>query len=94
MRRLDVTSEACHQRVIICMRADPEPKHLIPSSDSNGTPSETNAHGVDGLRRMNGLESKAWMIGIFSPKAIGDTGTLLDFSRKVTIRLPERVSGP
>lgn len=92
-RWLDVTFETRDQGIVIGVRTDPEPDHLLAGSHTDRTPSQTDANGVDRLGRVDGLEAKTGVTGILSPKPVGDSGALLDFSRKVTIRLPEGVSG-
>lgn len=52
------------------MGTDPEPDDRLSLLKTNSSPVETDAHGVDGLVRMNPLELDPGMSRVFLPKQI------------------------
>ena len=64
--------------VVLRVRADPEPDHLITDPPSHGTVMETDPHGVDPLFRIDLLEVEAGVIGIVLEETVGLSRLPLD----------------
>lgn len=56
-------SQMRQQLVVVAVRADPEPDHVVAVTHTEGTVRETDSHREDGPRRVDLLESQAGWSG-------------------------------
>ena len=66
------------QAVVVCVRADPEPDHVVPLAHSKRTIGEPNANREDRSRGVDLLEAKARVVGILAEQLIRQPGSLPD----------------
>jgi hypothetical protein len=60
-----------YDSVVIGMGPDPEPNHVIVGFDAQGSPTQPDTDGKDGLDTMHLLVAKHWISGVLSPKVKG-----------------------
>jgi hypothetical protein len=65
-----MVSRLFDQSIIFRMRPDPEPKDGVFLFQSEGAPSDSDAHRIHGRFLSNQLESDAGMMGVGFPKPI------------------------
>src|SRR3989442_12475113 len=68
--------------VVVGVRSDPEPNHLVPCPDGERPICQADACREDGSRRMDLLESEAGMRGVATEEVVGETGLRLHLRRQ------------
>lgn len=84
-------SQRVEETVVIGVRADPEPNHVLAVSRRQGSVPKANARGPDALDSLNWLESQAWMAGIRKEPSVCFARSLLNIlwqSRERVAELP------
>lgn len=66
------------QLTVVCVRADPEPDHVVPLAHSKRTIGEPHANREDRSVGVNLLEAKARVVGAFAEQLIRQPRSLLD----------------
>ena len=71
------------------MRTNPEPDDDIAIAHGQRAITESDAHRVDGLARVDRFETKAWVVRIDGKQAICGTRLLTNVFRQARERSPE-----
>ena len=77
------------EAVVLSMRPDPEPGHLLILQQPDGSVPEGHPRGVDGVAIVNLLEMEARVSWVLAEQPKGLLSDLSDLRRQVAIRRPE-----